>query len=439
MIFTDKDVFKDDSAEMFRNYVDEKSVSESEIELNFTAEFLQANLKRVYKLIENYTSQNKTLKLSIRADYLNFEVADTLQKLKENSNVSIIVKGIEYDESHDLDSIVKVQEESKEFIDYLKELDLSPLEKFLIIYNYVGTRVYKLEAKGENPGKSRSVYSVLKGDDIVCVGYANLLVYLCKQAGFENLKIITHGINAIKSQTGEPAPGHENNFVYIEDEKYNLKGWYYADACWDSRSSNKELPTVKYCLLTFQQAKKVLNGKYRSRSILFEDDLHKYSQLKDSEIERKFQEKPITFRDYEKRFNDEIELVISSGKYDNFMENLKNEGKSDKEIRMLVEDKIGQDFGLKKPDAKTVFALAKKDKEIRYNKFIEQLENSREIDKQTFIDALTQAYFKLSNDGEKAKSFAEEVAEESFKSEFEWRQLTLAGEGSVPNQSTSEK
>ena len=37
--------------------------------------------------------------------------------------------------------------------------------------------------------------------------------------------------------------GHANNLVIIKDEKYNIDGLFYCDACWDSKKNDQ-----KWCL-----------------------------------------------------------------------------------------------------------------------------------------------------------------------------------------------
>ena len=46
-------------------------------------------------------------------------------------------------------------------------------------------------------------------------------------------------------KNGESLGSHINNIVYLEDSKYNIKGWYYLDACWDSINKGEE-PFLKY-------------------------------------------------------------------------------------------------------------------------------------------------------------------------------------------------
>ena len=421
MLFTDKDVFDLNGKMKFQEYVANNLTSENAIELNFTKDYLKDNINLVYKLLNNYVTQKMSVHLIIDADYLEFEIVDKLQKLKSNGDIKIDIKGIEYDEQHDIDSIVKVQRQAKNFIKNVRELKLSPLEKFLLIYNFVGTRIYKKEKDGEAVAKSRAVYSVLEGDDIVCAGYANLMIYLCNQSGIENLKVVSHFIDTFDPKTKQKHSGHENNFVYIDDEKYGIKGWYFIDACWDSRKSINNPPTIKYCLLTFAQAKKVLGEGFRSRTLLFEDQSRRYSQLKDIEIERRFGGQKITYQNYQRRFDAEIDLVISSGKYDNFIEQCKKNGESDEVIKALLEEKIKKDYGIERPDNKTLFKLTQKDKEIRFNSFMNNIESTKEIDKQTFIDALNNAYGALTEDEEALKYFTDLVVNDSFKPDFVWR------------------
>ena len=85
-----------------------------------------------------------------------------------------------------------------DFVDYIKSLDASPFEKYLIIYRYVTSFVYK-ENK-EHPPLARKLISVMSGNDIVCVGYSKLLEYLCKEVGIgcETQRLDTYGWSTSK-------------------------------------------------------------------------------------------------------------------------------------------------------------------------------------------------------------------------------------------------
>lgn len=108
----------------------------------------------------------------------------------------------------------------------IKNSNLSPLEKFIAVYNLVHFfKPYKKENEKEMSGTlSRNLYEYLNNDYMVCEGYADLLENLCKRVG---IPCAYYGLEPVDRMDGH---GHARNYVYLDDSKYNINGFYISDS-----------------------------------------------------------------------------------------------------------------------------------------------------------------------------------------------------------------
>lgn len=156
-----------------------------------------------------------------------------------------------YDEFdfYETDKVLSAYHNVKTTVDFIKSKTDSPLERFLMAYDYVATFMYK--GNDNDVGKSRSLVQILNGFDIVCVGYAELLSCICKELGIRCISqdcIVGDGVTI---------PNHRNNLVFIDDDKYNIHGAFHCDVCWDSLREGKEpLMEYNYCLLPAEDLQK---------------------------------------------------------------------------------------------------------------------------------------------------------------------------------------
>lgn len=116
--------------------------------------------------------------------------------------------------------------------------NLSPFEKF--IYDYNTTKKYKqYRENSEDLLASRNLYSILDNEYMVCVGYSNLLGDLLDKEGIPS---IDHGVSVDISydtkgeneQVVTTGVGHARRYVYINDPKYDIDGFYVTDPTWDN-------------------------------------------------------------------------------------------------------------------------------------------------------------------------------------------------------------
>lgn len=177
-------------------------------------------------------------KIIIKADGLDFTYddfelfMDLEEKKKDDVEIFLSEDGNFYSVDQSLEAYLKC----REYVDYINSKEASPFEKYLMIYRFVTSRVYTIEKDGKF-GTSRDLISVLNNEEIVCVGYAKLLDYICNRVG---IKSELQLLDVYDKSTGKQEGRHINNLIYIKDDKYGLDGYYLADSCWDSVAKNKE-------------------------------------------------------------------------------------------------------------------------------------------------------------------------------------------------------
>lgn len=174
----------------------------------------------------------------------------TLQKLKEKFGNKFYVRSKynlyedvlvdEYFET--MDKLYKIKEE-------IETYNLSPLEKIIYIYDLVKERIYKKSSLSE--AYSRNLTKVLKEDEIVCVGYANIMSNLANLLG-----INTYVKNYYNEEKND---GHATVGVYLSDLKYNIHGVFECDPTWDSKKSiedEKFINNYAWCMESFKASEK---------------------------------------------------------------------------------------------------------------------------------------------------------------------------------------
>jgi len=175
-------------------------------------------------------------------DYVldNIEKIDLLIKEKHKAKVSYLIKQClgeaetnDEDNSYTAEEVITVLNFVKEKTDEVKNLNLSPLEQVMFIYDYVKDRYYNY-SDDDTYLQSRDVAKVIIGDKIVCLGFATLFKSLLDNLGFDNHIIVLNEVN-------NESRGHARNRVIINDSKYNLNHILYFDATWDCKHSNSNI------------------------------------------------------------------------------------------------------------------------------------------------------------------------------------------------------
>ena len=120
--------------------------------------------------------------------------------------------------------------------------NLSPFERYIYAYNVV--KQYKQYKENEkNKSASRNLYAILENEYMVCVGYSHMLEDLLNKSGIKSI-YRSMGVDDSYDKKDEKEVvninwnGHARRFVYINDPKYGIDGFYVADPTWDNDLKN---------------------------------------------------------------------------------------------------------------------------------------------------------------------------------------------------------
>lgn len=183
-----------------------------------------------------------------------------LKELGDFKNINLMVDGN--------DQLVTIEEYKKtvcaidEMVNLIKKYNLSPLEQMMFAYDLVRDRVYTKGNDNDSYTVSRDLTSVLLGDKIVCVGYANIYEKILSSLGIKNMM---YSIKPINPQ----AYGHRRNIAYVKDDKYAIEGVFYFDPTWDSKKNDDDtsyLDSYKFFCLPKEDIEIYTKGKFVDRT-----------------------------------------------------------------------------------------------------------------------------------------------------------------------------
>lgn len=175
----------------------------------------------------------KTVKLYLEGTYtINHNDLDYIDRyFGKYKNIYLYTDG--NDNEVTIEDYKKTVNAIDNIINKIKKYNLSPLEQIMYAYDLVRDRVYTSESEEESKTKSRDITSVLLGDKIVCVGYANIFEKVLSNLGINSIMYSIKNVDKTKH-------GHRRNIVHIKDEKYNIDGVYYFDTTWDSKKKDND-------------------------------------------------------------------------------------------------------------------------------------------------------------------------------------------------------
>lgn len=138
----------------------------------------------------------------------------------------------------------------------IKSSNLSPLESFLFAYQFVSETLYKespLQSSFEN-SVNLDVLETINNKNLM---YADLLKQICDNLNNKNLICY---INSCKANVNQKdfLPNtflHDFNVVYLKDEKYNLQGFYCADAFLDRKKQPYKPCSLSHFMIPFDDLK----------------------------------------------------------------------------------------------------------------------------------------------------------------------------------------
>lgn len=208
-----------------------KSIENCEIIIR---DYEKNSVEKVKRILDTLVDNNKKVVLKI-TDEENFPF-DEFRNEKYINKVKI--GDLYY--GADISLFIRGEDVLNLFVKDIKESNLSPFEKYISVYNIAKKYKQYNETPGETTDEkmeSRDIYNILFNDYMVCVGYANMLKSLC-----DKIDIPCISFSCVMDESlldgkefGTSKVGHRRNIVYLKDPKYDLDGYYYADACWDNR------------------------------------------------------------------------------------------------------------------------------------------------------------------------------------------------------------
>ncbi len=233
-----------------------------------------------------------TKKIVIDNSYQITDYEDLKQIYKENEDIKdqlyIMLEG---NSNYVLiDDAIKTIETIIDACKNIKHYNLSQLETIMLVYDYVRDRVYQSEDLEENYFSSRDLTSVLFGDKIVCCGFTHLFNSMLNYLNI-NYEEVPYSGQIID---GVAYPGHIRSLVYVNDDKYDIKGLYFFDPTWDCKKSckdNNHLSRYKYFgkNLSYMDSKNEKNHLRRNHYFKYYDEKYfrtLYEALKNNDTKK---------------------------------------------------------------------------------------------------------------------------------------------------------
>ena len=223
---------KVDSFEQLMGSIDSVCVGVGNDPYSQDFEYVELDPKEEQRIIDEYLEEHSELK-----DYIllinetitdDTDVEKLKDKYKDYKGALVLASGsfepISLEKATAKDNIDKL-------VDNIKMLGLSPLEQTILAYDIVRYKPYQHEGKGQSASSSRDILQALEGDQIVCLGYANLLDKILNRLGINTTVLLLEGIK-------KDDQGHARNAVLLKDDKYNVNGIFILDATIDSREKD---------------------------------------------------------------------------------------------------------------------------------------------------------------------------------------------------------
>lgn len=231
------------------------------------------NLKNIFTILATH---NKKYNINIEVENREFlRQSELLNNLPSNINLIIENDLTQYD----VETYLQEEDKLEKLIAPIREANLSPLEKYLAVYNIV-KQFKEYKENEENREEARYIRFILDNEYIVCVGFQKLLKNLLDKVEIPSHKIHTAvDISYDKGFTMEEISlenaGHARNMIKIDDDKYNVHGIYLADATWDNTMDSD---IYLNSLMTFDRKKEARRlERLNNIDLLF--DFHNFTEF----------------------------------------------------------------------------------------------------------------------------------------------------------------
>ena len=142
--------------------------------------------------------------------------------LNENISISTKYNYIDFCTNGELIELLKYLNDIKKLI---VRYNLSPLEICIFVNDLIRERKYKKNDLEMDINKSRSIFKIIKSEEIVCAGFSNLYSAILDLMNIKSDSVSYLPINGKKT-------GHASNIVHIDDKKYGINGLFEIDTTW---------------------------------------------------------------------------------------------------------------------------------------------------------------------------------------------------------------
>lgn len=194
-------------------------------------------LQSIANILKKLADHNHKYNILINVD--NRELLNQTNILKSlPSNINLMIKNDLYD--YDLETYQKEEEKLEKLVKPIRDSNLSPLEKYLAVYN-IAKQFKPYNENEKDLDKSRYLRYILDDNNeyIVCVGFAKILEELMNRVGIPN-KNLSIGIDVsydngfTMEEKNLDITGHARNIIKLDDDKYGIHGYYVVDSTWDN-------------------------------------------------------------------------------------------------------------------------------------------------------------------------------------------------------------
>ncbi len=203
--------------------------------------------------------KNKKLYLNENIDLSKEDFKNKTSKWL-NSKDNLYVKLNNDSDFMKVDVVKDTIDKISDIVDLIKSHHLSPLEEDIYAYDIARSKVYKSEGKDEPYENSRDLSKVLKGDEIVCLGFANLYDAILTALG--------HKTRVFSLKKTDKDEAHAEVIEKIKDDKYNINGIFISDPTWDSKNNDNDMDYLN-------------NYRYFNKTLTYMRNFYKFENLED--------------------------------------------------------------------------------------------------------------------------------------------------------------
>ena len=311
-----KENFIDEDIKNYRNYKYHFRNNDIKLALAFDRKDLAENsFAKIVDQVESTIKHGVGPKNIVITFYNNFnkkvfskEEIERMKQLRESfKKMGVDVRVYDYKDAYTIEDVESSSKKIKEIVNDIKLHKLSPLEELLSAYLMVSDREYITEGEGESPSKSRSIFSIINNKEIVCAGYSTYLKTLADELENPNIKVFCNMVSA--RDTDYSYGFHQNNIVYLKDEKYHIDGFFYLDPTKDSdKIKNLEDIKLNFFMIPINEIKSLKDNivDYRVTLDQYMEDLEEFDEEEEYEEDEEVQHEQSVYSRSDRRVRDKI-------------------------------------------------------------------------------------------------------------------------------------